>query len=158
MAMTDKLGTILLADDNQYDVELTVDALSECNLANPVVIVGDGAEALDFLYRRGKYATRAAGNPILFLLDIKMPKVNGLEVLSKVKSDPDLKVIPVVMLTSSAEEPDLRESYRMGANAYVVKPVKFQDFAPAVATVGKFWAVVNAPPPDDHQEKPPANG
>ena len=158
MAMTDKLGTILLADDNQYDVELTVDALSECNLANPVVIVGDGAEALDFLYRRGKYATRAAGNPIVLLLDIKMPKVDGLEVLRRVKSDPDLKPIPVVMLTSSAEEPDLRESYRLGANAYVVKPVKFQDFAPAVAALGKFWAVVNAPPPDDTQETPPANG
>ncbi len=158
MAMTDELGTILLADDNQYDVELTLDALGKCNLANPVVIVGDGAEALDYLYRRGKYATRAAGNPIVFLLDIKMPKIDGLEVLGKLKNDPNLKIIPVVMLTSSAEEPDLRESYRLGANAYVVKPVKFQDFAPAVATVGKFWAVINAPPPDDTQETPPANG
>jgi len=156
--MTDELGTILLADDNQYDIELTLDALRDCNLANPVVIVRDGAEALDFLYRRGEYATRSSGNPIVFLLDIKMPKVDGLEVLGKVKSDPYLKSVPVVMLTSSAEEPDLRESYRLGANAYVVKPVKFQDFAPAVATVGKFWAVVNAPPPDGCHERPSANG
>jgi CheY-like chemotaxis protein len=156
--MADELGTILLADDNQYDVELTLAALGESNLANPIVIVDDGAETLDFLYRRGKYATRAAGNPIVLLLDIKMPKVDGLEVLAAVKSDPDLKTIPVVMLTSSAEEPDLRESYRLGANAYVVKPVKFQDFAPAVAALGKFWAVVNAPPPGVGPEKPPANG
>ena len=157
MTMTDKLGTILLADDNQYDVELTLDALGECNVANPIVVVSDGAEALDFLYRRGKYATRAAGNPIVLLLDIKMPKVDGLEVLDKLKSDPSLKSIPVVMLTSSAEDPDRAKSYRLGANAYVVKPVKFKDFAPAVATLGKFWAVVNAPPADDCQEKSPAN-
>ena len=158
MTMTDKLGTILLADDNDIDVELTLDALGECNLANPIVVVSDGAEALDFLYRRGEYATRSAGNPIVFLLDIKMPKVDSLEVLHRVKSDPDLKVIPAVILTSSAEEPDLRESYLLGANAYVVKPVNFKDFAPAVAALGKFWAVVNAPPPDDTQETPPANG
>jgi CheY-like chemotaxis protein len=149
MAMNHELGTILLADDNALDVELTLEALGESKLANPIVVVKDGAEALDFLYRRGKYASRDARNPILLLLDIKMPKVNGLEVLGNLKSDPSLKSIPVVMLTSSAEEPDLAESYRLGANAYVVKPVKFQDFAPAVAAIGKFWAVVNAPPPDD---------
>ncbi len=150
--MTEELGTILLADDNKNDVDLTLEAFAECNLANPVAVVRDGAEALDFLQRRGKYAARPACNPIMLLLDIKMPKVDGLEVLGEVKSDPALKSIPVVMLTSSAEEPDLAESYRLGANAYVVKPVNFQDFAAAVSDLGKFWAMVNAPPPGSCQE------
>src|SRR5437763_3826845 len=119
---------ILLADDNANDVELTLAALRANRLANDVDVTRDGADALDYLLRRGKYSGRAPGNPALLLLDLKMPKVDGLEVLRHVKSDPDLKTIPVVVLTSSREERDLARSYNLGVNAYVVKPVAFNDF------------------------------
>jgi CheY-like chemotaxis protein len=142
----DKLGYILLADDNENDLELTERALKQSKLVNEIVIVKDGAEALDFLYRRGDFTNRPEADPIVILLDIKMPKVNGLEVLEKMKSDSHLKFIPVVMLTSSRQGPDVDECYRLGANAYVVKPVDFTQFADAVKTVGKFWAVLNELP------------
>ncbi|HUK56953.1 MAG TPA: response regulator [Nitrospiria bacterium] len=138
---------ILLAEDNAEDVEMTLGALSQHNLANDVVVVRDGAEALDYLYYRGKFEDRAAGNPAVILLDLKMPKVNGLEVLKTIKSDEKLKMVPVVMLTSSREEPDLIESYKLGANAFVVKPVDFQEFIEAVKRLGIFWALMNEPPP-----------
>lgn len=142
------LKRILLAEDNPKDVELTLSALDEYNLANEVVVVNDGAEALDYLYRRGKFAMRSDNNPAVVLLDLKMPKVDGLEVLRTIKSNPDLKTIPVVMLTSSREESDLVESYRLGVNAYVVKPVDFQQFVDAVKKLGSFWALLNEAPPD----------
>src|SRR5207302_871916 len=129
------------------DVELTLAALAEHNLANEVAVARDGVEALDYLYCRGRFSGRASGNPAVILLDIKMPRMNGLEVLQRIKSDPQLKMIPVVMLTSSREEPDLLESYKLGVNAYVVKPVDFQQFVDAVKQVGAFWAVLNEPPP-----------
>lgn len=141
------LKSILLAEDNPKDVELTLAALEEHNLANDVVVVSDGAEALDFLYRRGKFALRAEGTPAVLLLDLKMPKVDGLEVLRAVKQDSQLKTVPVVMLTSSREENDLVESYRLGVNAYVVKPVDFRQFVEAVSHLGVFWAIINEPPP-----------
>lgn len=140
------LKAILLAEDNPRDAELTMEAMAENNLANAVVVVQDGAEALDYLYRRGEYADRSSGNPALVLLDIKMPKVDGLEVLRKIKGDPSLRSIPVVMLTSSREERDLMESYGLGVNAYVVKPVQFFDFVESIKLIGKFWAIVNEPP------------
>ena len=139
--------SILLAEDNVEDVELTLKALSEYNLTNDVVVARDGAEALDYLYQRGAFKMRAAGNPAVILLDIKMPKVDGLEVLRKIKADDKFKTIPVVMLTSSREEPDLEESYNLGVNAYVVKPVNFQDFVKAVKELGVFWAILNERPP-----------
>jgi len=142
------LKRILYAEDSPMDVELTLAALEEHHLANEVVAVGDGVEALDYLYRRGAFATREAGNPAVVLLDLKMPRVDGLEVLRQVKSDPELRTIPVVIMTSSREERDLVESYRLGVNAYVVKPVDFEQFVAAVKEVGMFWAVVNEPPPD----------
>jgi len=141
------LKRILLAEDNPKDVELTLAALDEHNLANEVVVVNDGAEALDYLYRRGKYALRQEGNPAVVMLDIKMPKVDGLEVLKTIKSDPNLQFIPTVILTSSREEADLSKSYNRGVNAYVVKPVEFQEFIKAVSNLGVFWALVNEPPP-----------
>lgn len=141
-----ELKSILFAEDSAKDVELTLSALAENNLANAVVVVRDGAEALDYLYARGKFQMRSKGNPAVILLDIKMPKVDGLQVLKTVKSDPDLKNIPVVILTSSREERDLVESYRLGVNAYVVKPVAFQDFVKAVKELGSFWAIINEPP------------
>jgi len=141
------IGRILLAEDNASDVELTLAALSEHNLANEVVVVRDGAEALDYLYRRDGYASRAAEAPVVVLLDLKMPKVDGLAVLRTMKADPILRVIPVVVLTSSREESDLVESYRLGVNAYVVKPVAFSDFVRAIRDVGRFWAVLNEAPP-----------
>lgn len=137
---------ILLAEDNPHDVELTLAALAEHKLANQVVVVSDGAQALDYLHRRGRYAARAPGNPVVVLLDLKMPKVDGLEVLRVIKTDATLRTIPVVMLTSSREEPDLVRSYALGANAYVVKPVGFREFVEAVKQLGFFWAVVNEPP------------
>ena len=142
-----ELKSILYAEDNAKDVELTLAALAEINLANDVVVVRDGAETLDYLYKRGKYRMRSKENPAVILLDLKMPKVDGLEVLKTIKTDPDLKNIPVVMLTSSREERDVVDSYRMGINAYVVKPVVFQDFIKAVKELGSFWAVINEPPP-----------
>jgi len=142
-----ELKRILLAEDNAKDVELTLTALDENNLANEVVVVNDGAEALDYLYRRGKFAMRADANPAVVLLDLKMPKVDGLEVLRTIKNDERLKPIPVVILTSSREEKDLIESYKLGVNAYVVKPVDFQQFIEAIKELGAFWAIVNEPPP-----------
>jgi CheY-like chemotaxis protein len=142
-----ELKRILLVEDNPKDVELTLSALAENNLANEVVVTRDGAEGLDYLYRRGQFKLRAEGNPAVILLDLKMPKVDGLEVLRLIKSDMELKAIPVVMLTSSREEKDLIASYQLGVNAYVVKPVNFRDFADAVKELGVFWAIVNEPPP-----------
>ncbi len=142
-----ELKRILLAEDNPKDVELTLTALDEHNLANEVVVVNDGAEALDYLYRRGKFAMRADNDPAVVLLDLKMPKVDGLEVLRTIKNDNKLKTIPLVILTSSREEKDLVESYKLGVNAYVVKPVNFQQFIEAVKELGAFWAVINEPPP-----------
>jgi CheY-like chemotaxis protein len=147
------LKRILLAEDNPKDVELTLAALDEHNLANEVVVVNDGAEALDYLYRRGKYAMRQEGNPAVVLLDIKMPKVDGLEVLNKIKSDPKLQHIPTVILTSSREEADLSRGYNQGVNAYVVKPVEFQEFIKAVSNLGVFWALINEPPPHSASKK-----
>lgn len=141
------LRRILMAEDSDADAELTLRALREHHLANGVIRVRDGAEALDYLYRRGAFASRGEGSPAVVLLDLKMPKVDGLEVLGQIKSDPALSSIPVVILTSSREEVDLVESYRLRANAYVVKPVDFGQFVEAVSTLGVFWAVVNEPPP-----------
>lgn len=141
------LRHILLADDSPRDVELTLAALAEHHLANEVIVVHDGTQALDYLYQRGAYAARPPGLPAVVLLDLKMPKVNGLEVLRALKGDPGLRTIPVVVLTSSREAPDLAECYRLGANAYVVKPVEFADFVTAVKQVGAFWALLNEPPP-----------
>ncbi len=141
-----ELKRILLAEDNPDDVELTLEALQVNQLANEVVVVRDGAEALDYLFRRGAFASRPAGLPAVVLLDLKMPKVDGLEVLRQIKSDESLRTTPVVMLTSSREESDLVRSYRLGVNAYVVKPVDFGDFIEAVRNLGLFWAVVNEPP------------
>lgn len=145
--MVTETREILLAEDNAEDVELTLEALGEYNLANEVVVVPDGQDALDYLYCRGKYKLRAGEKPTLILLDLKMPKVDGLEVLRTIKSDPELQSIPVVVLTSSREEQDLVESYRLGVNAYVVKPVDFSEFLEAVKRLGVFWALVNEPPP-----------
>ncbi len=141
-----KLKRILMAEDNPKDVELALEALEEHHLANDVVVVRNGAEALDYLYRRGEFSTRAEGNPAVVLLDLKMPKVDGLEVLRQIKTDEHMKVLPVVMLTSSREEQDLIKSYELGANAYVVKPIDFQQVVEAIKQVGLFWAVLNEPP------------
>lgn len=145
--MKTEVKRILLVDDSPRDTELTLNALAQHNLANEVVAVRDGAEALDYLYRRGPFADRAAGNPAVVLLDLKMPKVDGIEVLRQMKSDPQIKMMPVVVLTSSREEQDLVTSYQLGVNAYIVKPVQFQEFVEAVKLLGAFWAVVNEPPP-----------
>lgn len=144
--MMTELKRILLAEDNPKDVELTLTALDEHHLANEVVVVYDGSEALDYLYGRGKYAGRNGQQPAVVLLDVKMPKVDGLEVLKTLKSDEKMKVIPIVMLTSSREEQDLVKSYNLGANAYVVKPVDFQQFITAIKELGAFWALINEPP------------
>ncbi|HEY6239649.1 MAG TPA: response regulator [Burkholderiales bacterium] len=142
-----QLRPILLAEDNLNDIELVLAALKKNNLANEIVVTRDGAEALDYLYRRGQFRSREDGLPIAMLLDLKMPKVDGLEVLKQIKADDALKVIPVVMLTSSREEADLVKSYQLGVNAYVVKPVGFQQFVDAIKQTGMFWAVINEPPP-----------
>jgi CheY-like chemotaxis protein len=141
------LGRILLVEDDPNDVELTLTALEDYHLANEVVVTQDGAEALDYLYRRGAYADRANGSPAVLLLDLKLPRVDGLEVLQQIKGDEKLKVIPVVVLTSSREERDMVASYRLGVNAYVVKPVDFHEFVNAIKELGVFWAIVNEPPP-----------
>jgi len=141
------LNRILLVEDNEEDVELTMAALEELKLANEVVVTRDGVEALDYLYRRGPYGGRAEENPVVVLLDLKMPRVDGLQVLRQIKGDDALKTTPVVMLTSSREERDLVESYRLGANAYVVKPVDFEKFTEAVRELGVFWALINEAPP-----------
>ena len=141
------LGRILIVEDDPRDVELTLTALEEYNLANAVVVTRDGQEALDYLYRRGQFHARSDGNPAVMLLDLKLPKVDGLEVLKQVRSDDNLKMIPVVVLTSSHEEKDMMRSYKLGVNAYVVKPVDFHEFVNAVRELGVFWAVINEPPP-----------
>lgn len=145
--MVTELRRILMIEDDVNDVELALTALAEYNLANEVVVVHDGEEALDFLNCRGDYKMRLPGNPAVVLLDLKLPKVDGIEVLRMIKSDENLREIPVVVLTSSREDTDLTECYKLGANAYVVKPVDFQQFVEAVKQLGAFWAVVNEPPP-----------
>jgi CheY-like chemotaxis protein len=151
------LNRILLVEDSPRDAELVLDALDANQLANEVVHVRDGAEALEYLYRRGPFAGRSDGQPALILLDLKLPKVDGLEVLRQIKSDAALKMIPVVMMTSSREEQDLLTSYQLGVNAYVVKPMKFQDFIEAVKQVGGFWAVINEVPPGSLRRKEPVS-
>lgn len=141
-----KLKRILLAEDNPRDIELALEALEENNLANDVVVVRNGAEALDYLFCRGEFSTRPPGNPAVVLLDLKMPKVDGMEVLRQVKTHEQLKVVPIVMLTSSREEQDLVKSYELGANAYVVKPIDFQQVIEAIKQLGLFWAVLNEVP------------
>ena len=143
----EKLGRILIVEDDPRDVELTLTALEDYKLANEVVVCRDGQEALDYLYSRGKFSDRVNENPAVMLLDLKLPKVDGLEVLQRVKSDERLRMIPVVVLTSSHEEKDMMRSYKLGVNAYVVKPVDFHEFVNAVKELGAFWAVVNEPPP-----------
>lgn len=142
-----ELKPILLVEDSPKDVELTLAALEQCQLANSVVVVRDGAEALDFLFARGAFESRSTPDPAVVLLDIKLPKVDGLEVLEKIKGDELLRHTPVVMLTSSREERDLLLSYRLGVNAFVVKPVEFEQFFKAIRDLGMFWAVLNEPPP-----------
>jgi CheY-like chemotaxis protein len=141
------LGRILIVEDDPNDVELTLTALEEYKLANEVVVTRDGEEALDYLYCRGNFKTRSNGNPAVLLLDLKLPKRDGREVLQQIKSDEKLKMIPVVVLTSSHEEKDVVASYKLGVNAYVVKPVDFHEFVNAVKELGIFWAVINEPPP-----------
>ncbi len=141
------LKRILLVEDDRKDVELTLEALSEYNLANEVVVVRDGEEALDYLHRRGKFEARVDGNPAAILLDLKLPKVNGLEVLGRIRADEKLRMIPVIVLTSSRQEEDLKKSYELGVNAYVVKPVDFHEFINAVKELGVFWGLINEPPP-----------
>jgi len=141
------LGRILLVEDDPKDVELTMTALEDYKLANEVVVARDGEEALDYLYRRGNFATRSTDNPAVLLLDLKLPKVDGLEVLQQIKSDAKLKLIPVVVLTSSHEEKDMIASYKLGVNAYVVKPVDFHEFVNAIKELGIFWAIINEAPP-----------
>jgi CheY-like chemotaxis protein len=147
------LGRILMVEDDPKDVELTLTALEEYNLANEVVVTRDGEEALDYLHQRGKFQTRGDGNPAVLLLDLKLPKVDGLEVLQQIKSDDKLKLIPVVVLTSSHEEKDMVASYKLGVNAYVVKPVDFHEFVNAIKELGAFWAVINEPPPGSVRKK-----
>lgn len=141
------LKPILLVEDNPHDLELTLIALSKSQLANEVVVARDGAEALDYLHRRGEFATRQQGSPAVILLDLKLPKVDGLEVLKEIRHTEPLKAVPVVMLTSSKEEQDVVRSYQLGVNAYVVKPVDFNEFVRAIGDLGIFWAVLNEPPP-----------
>jgi CheY-like chemotaxis protein len=141
------LKPILLVEDDARDLELTLVALERSQLANEVIVVRDGAAALDYLLREGEYSDRKEGNPAVILLDLKLPKVNGLEVLKTVRSTDGLRSLPVVMLTSSQEETDVLRSYELGVNAYVVKPVEFKQFVSAIADLGVFWAVLNEPPP-----------
>jgi CheY-like chemotaxis protein len=141
------LKPILLVEDDKRDLELTLVALERSQLANEVIVVRDGAQALDYLLREGDFKGRDEGNPAVVLLDLKLPKVNGLEVLQKVRSTPSLRSTPIVMLTSSQEESDVVRSYELGVNAYVVKPVEFKQFVGAIADLGVFWAVLNEPPP-----------
>jgi len=147
METMNKLGRILLVEDDPKDVELTLTALEEYNLANEVIVARDGEEALEYLYSRGKFKTRSSGNPAVVLLDLKLPKVDGLEVLKQVKSEEKLRMIPIVVLTSSKEEKDMVASYKLGVSAYVVKPVDFHEFVNAIKELGVFWAVINEPPP-----------
>jgi CheY-like chemotaxis protein len=143
----EKLGRILMVEDDPGDVELALTALDEYHLANEVVVARDGQQALHYLHCQGEFSSRPEGNPAVMLLDLKLPKVDGLEVLQKIRSDDRLKMIPVVVLTSSHEEKDMVRSYALGVNAYVVKPVDFHEFVNAVKELGVFWAVINEPPP-----------
>jgi CheY-like chemotaxis protein len=149
-----ELRPILLVEDSPKDVELTLAALDQCKLANGVDVVRDGAEALEYLSRTGAYAGRTSGDPAVVLLDLKLPKVDGLEVLERIKGDPEMRHTPVVMLTSSREEKDLVRSYRHGVNAFVVKPVDFKEFFDAIQDLGVFWAVLNELPPRTADEAP----
>ena len=148
---TQELKRVLLVEDSENDVEMTLESFSEYHLANPVDVVRDGAEALDYLFCRGRYSGRTTGNPAVVLLDIKLPKINGIEVLREIRNDARLATLPVVMLTSSREEPDLRTSYELGCNAYVVKPVDFGQFSEALKVIGCFWAVLNEAPLVDNK-------
>ena len=148
------LKRILLVDDSPADTELALAALAEHRLANEVVTLRDGVEALDYLFRRGEFAGRPTGEPVVILLDLKMPKLDGIEVLKTLKGDPKLKVIPVVVMTSSREERDLLNSYQLGVNAYVVKPLNFHEFVDAVKMISVFWAVTNEPPPGSIRSQP----
>jgi CheY-like chemotaxis protein len=148
------LGRIFLVEDDPRDVELTLTALGDYNLANEVVVARDGEQALDYLYCRGEFSSRPNDNPAVMLLDLKLPKVDGLEVLQRIRSDERLKLIPVVVLTSSHEEKDIVRSYQLGVNAYVVKPVDFHEFVNAVKELGIFWAVINQSPPGSMEKAP----
>jgi len=143
---------IVLAEDDPKDIELTLGALKEHNLANDILVVRDGTEVMDYLYRRGVFAQEPAGNPVVILLDLKMPKMDGIQVLRQIKSDKDLQMIPVVILTSSRESQDMQICYQLGVNAYVVKPVKFSNFVEAVREIGVFWALINEPPPNNARQ------
>ncbi len=151
--MSATLGRILMVEDDPRDIELTLSALEEYNLGNEVIVTRDGEEALDYLYCRGAFQGRTTDNPAVLLLDLKLPKVDGLEVLQQIKSDERLKMIPVVVLTSSREERDLVTSYKLGVNAYVVKPVDFHEFVNAIKELGIFWAIINEPPPGSIQRR-----
>ncbi len=158
MSPARKSGRILLAEDDPRDVELTLQALSRHDLGSKVDVVSDGEQALDYLYRRGTWERRSAGHPAVVLLDLKMPKVDGLEVLRQVKRDEALQIIPVVVLTSSREERDVTASYDLGGNAYVVKPIHFNEFVDAVAELGAFWGLLNEAPPDGYRAAMAAPG
>jgi two-component system, response regulator len=153
--MNAEVKRILIADDSPRDVELTIAALAEKNLANEVIVAEDGEEALDYLYKRGKFANET-GLPAVILLDIKMPKMDGIEVLRHIRSNPVFKLIPVIMVTSSREEKDLVESYKLGANSYVVKPVDIVQFIDAIKVLGQYWAIINQPPPAVCDKQDPA--
>ena len=149
------LGRILLVEDDPRDIELTLTALQEYNLVNDVFVARDGQEALDYLYCRDQFSGRDGSRPAVMLLDLKLPKINGLEVLQQIRSDQELRFLPVVILTSSHEEKDLVRSYELGVNAYVVKPVDFHAFVNAVKDLGVFWAMINEPPPGSMMKKSP---
>lgn len=152
------LKRIVIVDDSARDTELALEALASYHLANEVQTLRDGVEALDYLFRRGEFAGRSDGHPAVVLLDLKMPRVDGLEVLRQMKADPALRLIPVVIMTSSREEQDTVRSYELGVNAYVVKPVRFPEFVEAVKQIGAFWAVLNEPPPGCPPREPSAAG
>jgi DNA-binding response OmpR family regulator len=152
--MIRELKRILLVEDDPRDVELTMEALGGNNLGNDVDVLGDGEKALDYLFKRGEFAARSGNNPAVILLDLKLPKIDGKEVLKEIRSHDALKMIPVVVLTSSREQRDLVEAYRLGVNAYVVKPVDFHEFVDAVKQMGLFWAVINEPPPGSVKKTP----
>ena len=141
------VGPILIVEDNPDDEALILRALKKCNVKNEVEVVRDGAEALDYLFKNGQFATRATGNPTVVLLDIRLPKINGLEVLERVRADPRTRRVPVVMLTSSDEQEDMIRSYDLGCNSYVRKPVEFDKFMEAIGSLGLYWLLVNEPPP-----------
>lgn len=143
---TRKLDRIFYAEDSEYDIELTLAAFKECNLANPIDVVKDGAEAIDYLFYRGAYSTRTKESPIFILLDLKMPKLDGIQVLKEIRKSDDYKNIPVIILTSSKMESDIVKSYKFGANGFVVKPIEFTEFVEAIKTIGYFWAIVNTSP------------